>query len=284
VGDDDQSIYAFRGANVGNMAAFEKEFRVENLIKLEQNYRSHGHILDTANVLIEHNSKRLGKNLHTDAGHGELVRIFEASSDIQEAQWITEEAKNLIRDGVERSQIAILYRSNAQSRVIEHALFSANVPYRVYGGQRYFDRAEVKHAIAYLQLMDNPHNDSAFMRVVNFPTRGIGARSIEQLQDAAKQYNISLYAAVPYVAGKAGSSLGGFVKLIEGARFETQNLSLPEMVQVVLDLNPLSKRKRRCRSHRKLGAVGQCRDFVCLRRRLRTRCAGFGRTYFSSCE
>ncbi|MFZ6799385.1 UvrD-helicase domain-containing protein [Undibacterium sp. Di24W] len=239
VGDDDQSIYAFRGANVGNMAAFEKEFRVENLIKLEQNYRSHGHILDTANALIEHNSKRLGKNLRTDAGHGELVRIFEASSDIQEAQWITEEAKNLIRDGYERSQIAILYRSNAQSRVIEHALFSANVPYRVYGGQRYFDRAEVKHAIAYLQLMDNPHNDSAFMRVVNFPTRGIGARSIEQLQDAAKQYNISLYAAVPYVSGKAGSSLGGFVKLIEGARFETQNLPLPEMVQVVLDLSTL---------------------------------------------
>ncbi|MBC3873079.1 UvrD-helicase domain-containing protein [Undibacterium flavidum] len=239
VGDDDQSIYAFRGANVGNMAAFEKEFKVENLIKLEQNYRSHGHILDTANALIEHNSKRLGKNLRTDAGHGELVRIFEASSDIQEAQWITEEAKNLIRDGFERSQIAILYRSNAQSRVIEHALFSANVPYRVYGGQRYFDRAEVKHAIAYLQLMDNPHNDSAFMRVVNFPTRGIGARSIEQLQDAAKQYNISLYAAVPYVSGKAGSSLGGFVKLIEGARFETQNLPLPEMVQVVLDLSTL---------------------------------------------
>ncbi len=239
VGDDDQSIYAFRGANVGNMAAFEKEFRVENLIKLEQNYRSHGHILDTANALIEHNSKRLGKNLRTDAGHGELVRIFEASSDIQEAQWITEEAKNLIRDGIERSQIAILYRSNAQSRVIEHALFSANVPYRVYGGQRYFDRAEVKHAIAYLQLMDNPHNDSAFLRVVNFPTRGIGARSIEQLQDAAKQYNISLYAAVPYVAGKAGSSLGNFVKLIEGARFETQHLPLPEMVQVVLDLSNL---------------------------------------------
>lgn len=239
VGDDDQSIYAFRGANVGNMAAFEKEFHVENLIKLEQNYRSHGHILDTANTLIEHNSKRLGKNLRTDAGHGELVRIFEASSDIQEAQWMTEEAKNLIRDGVQRSEIAILYRSNAQSRVIEHALFSANLPYRVYGGQRYFERAEVKHAIAYLQLMDNPHNDSAFLRVVNFPTRGIGARSIEQLQDAARQYNISLYAAVPYVSGKAGSSLGHFVKLIEGARFETQNLPLPEMVKVVLDLSTL---------------------------------------------
>ncbi|HEV7855976.1 MAG TPA: UvrD-helicase domain-containing protein, partial [Herminiimonas sp.] len=234
VGDDDQSIYAFRGANVGNMSAFEREFKVENLIKLEQNYRSHGHILDTANTLIANNTKRLGKNLHTDAGHGEQVRIYESTSDLQEAQWIIEEAKSLIAEGAARSDIAVLYRSNAQSRVIEHALFSAGIPYRVYGGQRFFERAEVKHAIGYLQLMDNPHNDSAFLRVVNFPTRGIGARSIEQLQDTAKQYGISLYAAVPYVTGKAGTSLGAFVKLIEGARFETQNLPLPEMVQVVL--------------------------------------------------
>ena len=239
VGDDDQSIYAFRGANVGNMSAFEREFKVENLIKLEQNYRSHGHILDTANMLIENNTKRLGKNLHTDAGHGEQVRIYEATSDLQEAQWIIEETKSLIAEGAIRSDIAVLYRSNAQSRVLEHALFSAGIPYRVYGGQRYFERAEVKHAIAYLQLMDNLHNDSAFLRVVNFPTRGIGARSLEQLQDAAKQYGISLYAAVPYVAGKAGSSLGAFVKLVESARFESQHLPLPEMVQVVLDASGL---------------------------------------------
>jgi len=239
VGDDDQSIYAFRGANVGNMSAFEREFKVENLIKLEQNYRSHGHILDTANTLIANNTKRLGKNLHTDAGHGEQVRIYEATSDLQEAQWIIEEAKSLIAEGSTRNEIAILYRSNAQSRVIEHALFSAGIPYRVYGGQRFFERAEVKHAIAYLQLMDNPHNDSAFLRVVNFPTRGIGARSLEQLQDAAKQYSISLYAAVPYVAGKAGTSLGAFVKIIESARFETQQLPLPEMVQIVLDASGL---------------------------------------------
>jgi DNA helicase-2/ATP-dependent DNA helicase PcrA len=192
VGDDDQSIYAFRGANVGNMAAFEREFQVQNLIKLEQNYRSHGHILDAANVLIANNARRLGKNLRTDAGHGEQVRIFEASSDLQEAQWLIEEIKSLLAEGWMRSEIALLYRSNAQSRVIEHALFSASLPYRVYGGQRFFERAEVKHAIAYLQLMDNPHNDSAFLRVVNFPTRGIGARSIEQLQDAARQYSISL--------------------------------------------------------------------------------------------
>lgn len=239
VGDDDQSIYAFRGANVGNMSAFEHDFRVQNLIKLEQNYRSHGHILDTANTLIANNSRRLGKNLRTDAGHGEPVRIYEASSDIQEAQWIIEEAKSLINEGALRSEIAILYRSNAQSRVIEHALFTAGIPYRVYGGQRFFERAEIKHAIAYLQLMDNPHNDSAFLRVVNFPTRGIGARSLEQLQDAARQHGLSLYAAVPHLSGKAGNSLGAFVKLIEAMRFETQNLPLQEMVRVMLDMSGL---------------------------------------------
>jgi len=141
VGDDDQSIYAFRGANVGNMRAFETEFRVKNLIKLEQNYRSHGHILDAANYLISNNSRRLGKNLRTDQGQGEQVRVYEATSDLQEAQWIIEESKSLINEGVKRSEIAVLYRSNAQSRVIEHALFSAGIPYTVYGGLRYFQRA-----------------------------------------------------------------------------------------------------------------------------------------------
>ncbi|NEX64270.1 UvrD-helicase domain-containing protein [Noviherbaspirillum galbum] len=239
VGDDDQSIYAFRGANVGNMAAFEREFRVQNLIKLEQNYRSHGHILDAANTLIAHNTRRLGKNLRTDAGHGEPVRIFESSSDLQEAQWLIEEVKSLLNEGWMRSEIAVLYRSNAQSRVIEHALFTAGIPYRVYGGQRFFERAEIKHAIAYLQLMDNPHNDSAFLRVVNFPARGIGARSIEQLQDAARQHGMSLYAAVPHVSGKAGSSLGGFVRLVERMRFENQTMPLQEVVKAMLDASGL---------------------------------------------
>ncbi len=239
VGDDDQSIYAFRGANVGNMIAFEREFHVKNLIKLEQNYRSHGHILDAANVLIANNSKRLGKNLRTDAGHGEQVRVYEATSDLGEAQWIIEETKNLIADGASRSEIAVLYRSNAQSRVIEHALFSAGIPYHVYGGLRYFQRAEVKHLISYLQLMDNPHNDSAFMRVVNFPTRGIGARTIENLQGASSQYGVSLYAAVPYMTGKGGTSLAGFVKLIESARFESQQMALPELVRLVLEASGL---------------------------------------------
>jgi DNA helicase-2/ATP-dependent DNA helicase PcrA len=239
VGDDDQSIYAFRGANVGNMASFEHEFNVQNLIKLEQNYRSHGHILDAANTLIANNTKRLGKNLRTDAGHGEPVRIYESSTDLLEAQWIIEEAKSLIAEGALRSEIAVLYRSNAQSRVIEHALFSAGIPYKVYGGQRYFERAEVKSAIAYLQLMDNLHNDSAFLRVVNFPTRGIGARALEQLQDAARARNLSLYAAVPHVTGKAGTSLTAFIQLIEGTRFEAAQLPLPELVDVVIKASGL---------------------------------------------
>jgi DNA helicase-2/ATP-dependent DNA helicase PcrA len=164
------------------MSAFEREFHVKNLIKLEQNYRSHGHILDAANVLIANNSKRLGKNLRTDAGHGEQVRVYEPTRICRRVDHRGDQEPD--PDGASRSEIAMLYRSNAQSRVIEHALFSAGIPYRVYGGLR-FQRAEVKHAIAYLQLMDNPHNDSAFLRVVNFPARGIGVRSIETLQAAA---------------------------------------------------------------------------------------------------
>jgi DNA helicase-2/ATP-dependent DNA helicase PcrA len=177
VGDDDQSIYAFRGAQVGNMADFEREYRVPQVIKLEQNYRSFGHILDAANALISHNLKRLGKNLRTDAGAGEPVRVFEAASDYAEAQWLLDEAQQLHRGGTPRSEIAILYRSNAQSRVLESALFNAGIPYRVYGGLRFFERAEVKHALAYLRLLENPNDDTSYLRVVNFPARGIGARA-----------------------------------------------------------------------------------------------------------
>ncbi|TAK78082.1 MAG: DNA helicase II, partial [Aquabacterium sp.] len=182
VGDDDQSIYAFRGAQVGNMSLFEREFRVQQVVKLERNYRSFGNILDTANALIANNTKRLGKNLTTDAGAGEPVRVNESASDYAEAQWILDEARQLHRDGTPRSEIALLYRSNAQSRVLESALFNAGIPYRVYGGLRFFERAEIKHALAYLRLLENANDDTSFLRVVNFPTRGIGARTVEQLQ------------------------------------------------------------------------------------------------------
>lgn len=239
VGDDDQSIYAFRGANVGNMRDFEQEFRVRHMIKLEQNYRSHGHILDSANHLISHNARRLGKNLRTDAGHGEPVRVFQAGSDGQEASWIVEEIRDQIAQGMARSEVAILYRSNAQSRVIEHALFSSGIPYRVYGGLRFFERAEVKHALAYLQLIENPRNDAAFGRVVNFPTRGIGAKTLENLQDAARQYNCSLAEAVAYVPGKGGTSLAAFLRLIEQMRAETSRMTLAQTVEYVTNTSGL---------------------------------------------
>ena len=240
VGDDDQSIYAFRGANVGNMAAFEREFRVSNLIKLEQNYRSHAHILECANQLIRRNGSRLGKELWTDAGAGEPVRVFEAVSDGQEAQWLIEEARSLIAEGWMRNDMAILYRSNAQSRVLEHALFSAGIPYRVYGGLRFFERAEVKHALAYLRLMENPADDTAFLRVVNFPARGIGARSVEQLQDAARAADSSLYAATAVLkTGAASGKMLGFVGLIERLRTETRSMTLPEAVEHVVERSGL---------------------------------------------
>ena len=238
VGDDDQSIYAFRGADVGNMADFEREFKVTNLIRLEQNYRSHGNILDAANAIIKNNPQRLGKNLWTEAGSGEPVRIYESYSDGDEARWIVEEVKALQRDGHTRAEIALLYRSNAQSRALEHALFNAGLPYRVYGGLRFFERAEIKHALAYLRLIANSNDDTAFARVVNFPARGIGARSLENLQDAAKTAGSGLHAAIPQVAGAGGVKLAAFARLIVTLT-EAAHLPLPELVDHVIELSGL---------------------------------------------
>jgi len=251
VGDDDQSIYAFRGANVGNMADFERRFAQGQVIRLEQNYRSFGHILDAANALIANNSARLGKQLWTQLGQGEPIRIIEQASDALEAQWVVDEIRALV-DGpgaghnpgdtsdtgnpasLPRHEIAILYRSNAQSRVLEHSLFSARIPYRVYGGLRFFERQEVKHALAYLRLIDNPHDDTAWLRVVNFPTRGIGARSLEQLGDLAREHDSSLYGAVAFMPGRAGGNLARFVQLITQLAAEARHLSLPELVDHVI--------------------------------------------------
>jgi len=238
VGDDDQSIYAFRGADVGNMRDFEREFHVKHMIRLEQNYRSHGNILDAANAIIRNNPQRLGKNLWTHAGSGEPIRVYEAYADSDEARWIVEEVKALVRDGHTRAEIALLYRSNAQSRALEHALFNAGIPYRVYGGLRFFERAEVKHALAYLRLIANPNDDTAFARVVNFPVRGIGARSLEALQDAAKAANSSFFAAIPQVSGKGGTSLAAFAQLIHQLS-EAAHLPLPELIDHVLELSGL---------------------------------------------
>jgi len=230
VGDDDQSIYAFRGANVGNMQELLRDFHVENVIKLEQNYRSHGNILDAANALISNNANRLGKNLWTSETGGEPLQIYEAPNDVEEARFIVAEIQQLQRDGIKLTEIALLYRSNAQSRVLEHAFVSAGLSYRVYGGLRFFERQEIKHALAYLRLMQNTDDDNALLRIINFPTRGIGARSIEQLQEAARSQNTTLWDA----AARAGGKVTAFIGLIESLRSATRELPLPEIIDHVI--------------------------------------------------
>ena len=245
VGDDDQSIYAFRGARVGNMQDFLREFAVPHQIKLERNYRSHGNILDCANALIENNSQRLGKNLTTDQGAGEPVRIHEAPTDLDEARWLVEEIQALTKnDGFPRQEIALLYRSNAQSRVLESRLFNAGIPYRVYGGLRFFERAEIKHALAYLRLLENPQDDTSFLRVVNFPARGIGARSIEALQEEARQAGCSLLDATTLVSGAAGAKLRSFHALIDVMREAVAGQSLRHTIEHVLHASGLQDHYR----------------------------------------
>jgi len=240
VGDDDQSIYAFRGANVANMQHFERDFSRDGapveLVKLEQNYRSHGNILDAANALISNNQARLGKNLWTSDDKGEPIRALAAPSDLDEATFIVDATKALSASGIPLSEVAVLYRSNAQSRVLEHALFNAAIPYRVYGGMRFFERAEIKNALAYLRLLAAPEDDGAFLRIVNFPPRGIGARTLETLVDAARREGTTLWqvaCAGGKVGGKASASLASFVRLIEQMRVATAGLPLPEAVEHV---------------------------------------------------
>src|SRR5690606_17407030 len=167
-------------------------------------------------------------------GHGEPIRVTEQASDLLEAQWVLDEIRALVNEGRSRSEIAILYRSNAQSRVIEHALFSARIPYRVYGGLRFFERQEIKHALAYLRLLDNPHDDTSWLRVINFPTRGIGARSIEQLADIAREQGSSLYRAAPLVPGRAGAAVARFAALVQQLAHDAQSLTLPELIEHVV--------------------------------------------------
>ena len=233
VGDDDQSIYRFRGARVGNMADFMREFQVASPIKLEQNYRSVGNILAAANAVIAHNDGRLGKNLRTEAEHGEKIRFLSAFTDGEEAEFVVEEIKALHRDGMDLAQIAVLYRSNAQSRVLEQILFRAGLPYKIYGGLRFYERQEIKHALAYLRLAVNPDDDNALLRVINVPARGIGSRTVENIQAAAAQEGIPLWQAACRVAVKNGK-VAAFVRLIESLRDCIGQVGLPEIVAEVV--------------------------------------------------
>ncbi|MDP3609044.1 MAG: 3'-5' exonuclease [Methylophilus sp.] len=242
VGDDDQSIYGFRGARVGNMRDFETDFHVQNIVKLEENYRSHSNILDAANAIISHNKHRLGKNLWTSAGKGEPVRVYEAYNDTDEAQFIVDEVNMLQNEGVSLGDMALLYRSNAQSRILEHTLFSANIPYRVYGGLRFFERAEIKHALAYMRLVANANDDTALLRVINFPARGIGARSLEQLQESARLQNCSLWQAAINKVGNGtlgGKGIDGFVGLIREMVNQAYGIKLPELAELATTMSGL---------------------------------------------
>jgi DNA helicase-2/ATP-dependent DNA helicase PcrA len=244
VGDDDQSIYAFRGANIGNMHDFRRDFGIADVIRLEQNYRSHGFILEAANRLIEQNAGRLGKNLWTAEGKGEPLRLYQAMTDLEEAGFVVREIESLRAEGVRPTDIALLYRSNAQSRVLEHALFSAGIPYRVHGGLRFFERQEIKHALAYLRLIANPEDEGAFLRVVNFPARGIGARTLENLADEAIAAGVSLWQTAcgrssRRSASTKGTGLPVFVALIGSLRRACEGLPLPEQVEHVIEASGL---------------------------------------------
>jgi DNA helicase-2/ATP-dependent DNA helicase PcrA len=236
------SIYRFRGADVGNMNEFVKDFAIRSVVKLEQNYRSQGNILDAANAVIAKNKARLGKNLWTAEGKGEELRVFAAATDIDEAQFVVDEVKQLHREGMALSDMALLYRSNAQSRTLEHSLFRAGIAYKVYGGLRFFERMEVKHALAYLRLAANADDDTAFTRVVNFPARGVGARSIEQLQEAVANGSapsLLKAARLGIVGGRSGAAIAQFVAMIDKLAESSQTLRLAELAEEMLERSAL---------------------------------------------
>jgi len=237
VGDDDQSIYGWRGARVENIHQFSKDYADVLTCRLEQNYRSTGTILSAANALITHNTDRLGKNLWTDGKEGEPVQIYSAFNEMDEANYIIEHIAHWVEQGGLRKECAVLYRSNAQSRVLEEALLQRNMPYRVYGGLRFFERQEIKDALAYLRMANNRHDDAALERILNVPTRGIGARTVTTLRDSARENSISLWQALYYIIehkllpNRALLSLQAFVDMIDALAISLQDLELNEKIE-----------------------------------------------------
>src|SRR5215831_8683813 len=269
VGDDDQSIYRFRGARAENLQQFRRDYPQAQLFRLEQNYRSTATILEAANGLIAHNASRLGKKLWTSGERGEPIRLYTAYNERDEAQFVTHRVRERVAHGGLRREIAILYRSNAQSRVFEEAFLSARVPYRVYGGLRFFERAEIKDALAYLRLIANRRDDGSFERVVNLPPRGIGAKSLELLRSAAREAGSSLWeasltlsAASSALGGKAGSALLGFRALIERLAASTRTLALHDQVDEVLKASGLIEHYRREKAERVEARVENLEELV----------------------
>jgi DNA helicase-2/ATP-dependent DNA helicase PcrA len=244
VGDDDQSIYRWRGARVEHIHQFQKDFPGTRIVKLEQNYRSTATILNAANAVIANNNSRLGKNLWTEGAAGEAIKVYSAYNERDEADFVIGRLRDWIDQGNVRADSAVLYRSNAQSRVLEEALINAAIPYRVYGGLRFFERAEIKDALAYLRLVSNRDDDSSFERVVNKPTRGIGARTVEQLRAYARANACSMWRAAGAVASdeigsRGANAVKAFMALIERLAQETRGLDLQDQVDHVIHASGL---------------------------------------------
>lgn len=240
VGDDDQSIYGWRGAKVENIRLFEQQFAEIKLIRLEQNYRSTNLILQAANHLIAHNTERMGKHLWSDGEPGEPILIYEAFNDLDECQYVIEQIRSWLREGGLREEVAILYRSNAQSRVFEQGLIQAELPYRIYGGLRFYDRAEIKDVLAYLRLVMNPADDAAFERIYNLPTRGLGDKTMQQVRDIARDQGWSMWqaslnlVAQNVLSARAKAALTGFLKIIEDLADLQPSLALADFVLQVM--------------------------------------------------
>lgn len=240
VGDSDQSIYGWRGADIRNILEFQRDYPDARVIRLEQNYRSTGRILRIANQVIQHNQLRLEKNLWTDRGEGERAKLFIAPDERVEADWVADEIARAVSDGRQYRDVAILYRTNAQSRVLEEAFLHRGIPYRIYGGLRFYERREVKDVIAYLRLVANPNDDVSFLRVVNVPKRGIGDTTLEKLAEYARQRGTSLFEAALHaseagVSKKAASALQSFVELIQTLQLQRAFLPLTDLTDELLD-------------------------------------------------
>lgn len=245
VGDDDQSIYGWRGARIENIQRFPQDFAGAHTIRLEQNYRSTMTILQAANEVISHNSGRLGKNLWTEGEQGDPISLYAGFNEQDEARFITSSIDSWVKQGHKKGSVAVLYRSNAQSRVLEEAFIREGIPYRIYGGQRFYERLEIKNALAYLRLIQSRHDDAAFERVVNVPPRGIGERTIMILREHARSQGISLWQAaheareLGLLTARAANSVEGFTQLIDRLSAQTLDQTLDETVHYVVEKSGL---------------------------------------------
>ncbi len=267
VGDDDQSIYRWRGARIEHIHRFEKDFPHSKVIRLEQNYRSTGTILAAANALIANNQSRMGKNLWTEGNDGEPIRVYAAFNERDEADFVVTRIRQWVTQGNNRSEAAVLYRSNAQSRVLEEAFFNAQIPYRVYGGLRFFERQEIKDALAYLRLMENRADDPSFERIVNTPTRGIGARSLDIVRSYARANACSMWRSAGAciedgLTARAARSMRAFLNLIETLAADARPLALQEQVDLAIQSSSLIAHYRKEKGERGEARIENLEELV----------------------